>query len=307
MAMELQFFDTFERQYGTHHPFFYACRFTEALKIASSESKFLFLYLHSTENTDNFTESFCKLTLCSELVVQFLDSNFVSWGAIENKGEGLDLVSTLKVETFPFCAVVAPVNGDNFVVLQQIEGPVSPQELVEILQRTLDEHGSAFNVVRSEEERRRRAEEERRRTENRQLREEQDAAYLETLRKDQEKELRQKRIVEKTTQKKQMGSVTKQNTKSKNANLTNSSQRTDSITKIMIRLPDGERRPHTFHPTDKIWSIFNYIESLDIPEIGNYKIVANFPKRIYGFEQLEMSLKDAGFHPSATLYLEKFT
>lgn len=58
----------------------------------------------------------------------------------------------------------------------QVEGPVSPEELVNILQKTIEEQGSAFRALRTEEEEKIRA--------NRQLRAEQDAAYLESLKKD---------------------------------------------------------------------------------------------------------------------------
>lgn len=59
-----------------------------------------------------------------------------------------------------------------------MEGPVSPAELVEILQRTMEEQGSAFGgAVRAREEERRRVDQ--------RLREEQDAAYVEALQKDQ--------------------------------------------------------------------------------------------------------------------------
>jgi FAS-associated factor 2 len=119
MESEMQFFYAFERQYGIQHPFFYACQLTEALKIANNESKFVFLYLHSPESP--LIDMFCKRTLCSELVVQFLDENFVSWGAFANKGEGSDLAASLKVDSFPFCAVVAPASGGNIVVLQQVQ------------------------------------------------------------------------------------------------------------------------------------------------------------------------------------------
>lgn len=58
----------------------------------------------------------------------------------------------------------------------QIEGPVSPEELLEILQRTMEEQGSAFRALREAEDETLRR--------DRQLREEQDAAYLESLKKD---------------------------------------------------------------------------------------------------------------------------
>lgn len=115
---EWAFLTNFEQQFGTTHPFFYACRFMDALKMAQDEKKFIFLYLHSPEHP--FTPGFCRETLCSEVVIQFLDANFISWAALANRGEGLHLAYTLRASSFPFCAVVAPASGDNMAVLQQV-------------------------------------------------------------------------------------------------------------------------------------------------------------------------------------------
>lgn len=115
---EWAFLATFEQQFGTVHPFFYACRFVDTLKIARDEQKLMFLYIHSPEHP--FTPSFCKDTLCAELVVQLLDANFVSWGGLSARGDGLQMATALRVSTFPLCAVVAPVIGDNMNVLQQV-------------------------------------------------------------------------------------------------------------------------------------------------------------------------------------------
>lgn len=114
------FLHSFEKHYGTMHPFFYACQFMEALKIAEDEHKFLFMYIHSPEHP--FTHSFCMETLSSELVVQYLDANFVSWGALADRGEGMQMAATLEpsCNCFPFCAVIAPAPGDSIAVLQQV-------------------------------------------------------------------------------------------------------------------------------------------------------------------------------------------
>ncbi|KAJ4758667.1 FAS-associated factor 2 [Rhynchospora pubera] len=173
---------------------------------------------------------------------------------------------------------------------------------MEILHRTLDEQGSAFNAMRSEEERTRR--------ENQQLRQEQDAAYLESLRKDKEKEQQQKRASGKLTGASgkgpsPVGHRVKETTKKPETNRTNSSEISNLITKIMIRLPNGERVRCSFPTTNTIRSIYNYIDSLNIPGMGSYQILTNFPKRFYGYEQLGMTLRDAGFHPSATLFVEQ--
>lgn len=115
---EWTFLSTFEQQYGFRHPFFYACHFMDALKIAEDEHKFVFLYLHSPHHP--FTPSFCRETLCSELVVQYLDANFVCWGALADRGEGLQMAATLRPASFPCCAVVAPAAGNSLAVLQQV-------------------------------------------------------------------------------------------------------------------------------------------------------------------------------------------
>lgn len=115
---EWGFLASFEQQYGTAHPFFYACSFMQALKMAEDEHKFMFVYLHSPEHP--FTPSFCSGTLCSELVIQFLDTNFVCWGAIADRGEGLQMALTLQPASFPFSALIAPAADNSIAVLQQV-------------------------------------------------------------------------------------------------------------------------------------------------------------------------------------------
>jgi len=115
---EWAFHDNFEQQYGNKHPFFYACRFNEAMKLAEQDQKFVFIYLHSVDHP--FANVFCKETLCSELVIQFLDVNFVCWGALTDRGEGLQMVSKLRPTSFPCCVVISPAPNDSMIVLQQV-------------------------------------------------------------------------------------------------------------------------------------------------------------------------------------------
>lgn len=73
---------------------------------------------------------------------------------------------------------------------------------------------------------------------------------------------------------------------------------------ILIRFPNGERKEHSFSSTDKIRAIFHYIDSLGLPGVGNYRLVSNFPRKVYGVDEMGMTLKDAGFPPKASLFLE---
>ncbi|WOH05254.1 hypothetical protein DCAR_0624668 [Daucus carota subsp. sativus] len=309
---EWAFLSNYEQQFGTVHPFFYACRFIEALKIAQDEHKFLFMYLHSPDHP--FTPSFCKETLCSEVVVQFLDANFVSWGGLVDRGEGLHMANTLRPASFPFCAIVAPAPGDNLAVLQQIEGPVSPAELVEILQRTMEEQGSAFGDAAKARE-----EEERRRVDRR-IREEQDNAYLASLQKDQENEMMNLKLKDKGKKQVEASSMEKheQNhkpnpSKKKNSKapkvttthkVTSTNDRDAPLTQILIRFPNGERREKSFSCTEKIGAIYRYIDSLNMAGLGSYKLISSFPRKVYGVDQMLTTLKDAGLHPRASLFLE---
>ncbi|KAL3824866.1 hypothetical protein ACJIZ3_020895 [Penstemon smallii] len=297
---EWAFLANFEQHYGTTHPFFYACRFVDALKIAEDEHKFVFMYLHSPEHP--FTPSFCRETLCTEIIVQFLDANFVCWGALANRGEGLQMATTLGVSTFPFCAVVAPSSGDNLAILQQMEGPVSPAELVEILQSTIEQQGLAFGSGKAKQEEKRRV--------DLRLKEEQDAAYLAALTIDQEKERHKKSSSENKLQKPEKSKqnpVIKQPSKS---TVTTSQKAASSgckkaeETKILIRFPNGERREQSFLCTDKIKDIYKHIDSLGLLGVGNYRLISNFPRKVYGSDQMGMTLKDAGFHPKSSLFLE---
>ncbi|KAK7389100.1 hypothetical protein VNO78_23932 [Psophocarpus tetragonolobus] len=308
------FLESFEQQYGTKHPFFYACRFAEAMKLAEQDHKFLFMYLHSPDHP--FANVFCKETLCSEPVIQFLDVNFVCWGGLADRGEGVQMVATLSPATFPCCAVIAPAPGETIAVLQQLEGPLSPAELVGILQRTLEEQGVAFGSAKAKQDQKIRA--------DRRLREEQDAAYLAALHIDKEKEklnnlpareIAQKPVEAPNTRNygKLMNNfinVTKQNSKvnesireKRDKGIANKGSESQP-TQILIRFPNGERREHTFFYTDTIQSIFSYIDSLGLPGIGNYRLISNFPRRAYGVDQMRMTLKETGLYPKATLFLE---
>ncbi|PUZ71222.1 hypothetical protein GQ55_2G297200 [Panicum hallii var. hallii] len=321
---ELFFFSVFEQQYGAHHPFFYGCRFADALRAARREGKLVFVYLHDPGRP--YTEPFCRRTLCSDVVVEFLDANFVSWGAVSGSGEGPGMVASLQPGSFPFCAVVAPVSDESIAVLQQVEGPVSQSELVEILQRTIDEQGAAFRASRPDEQAAavrsaRTAEEEERRRSALRLRQEQDAAYLESLRRDQEKERSRKSLQEGAAKPRAgnqlrprhpPGQAARQPTKPTQIRAppqkeTAASPRTEPNTKIMIRFPNGERRLQSFRHTDTIRDVYRYVDSLGIPGIGSYQLVRSYPRKTYGEQQLGMTLGDAGFYPSVTLYIEQLS
>ncbi|ONK79293.1 uncharacterized protein A4U43_C01F4900 [Asparagus officinalis] len=145
-----------------------------------------------------------------------------------------------------------------------VEGPVG-HELVEVLQRTADEQGSAL---------------------------------VEPLQNNEENE-KAKDPLEENVHKVAKPSFSKHKEALKKNPI--SSQKR-SITKILIRFPDGSRKEQNFSITDTIRSIYKYIDAQDIPGIGSYQLIS-FPKRVFAHEHLDMTLRDAGLHPNAALFL----
>lgn len=73
---------------------------------------------------------------------------------------------------------------------------------------------------------------------------------------------------------------------------------------VLVRFPTGERKERRFHNSAAIQSIYDYVDSLDCLKVEKYSLVSNFPRVVYGPEKLSLSLKEAGFHPQASLFVE---
>ncbi|KAK9073535.1 hypothetical protein SSX86_007859 [Deinandra increscens subsp. villosa] len=316
------FLARFEQQFGLTHPVFYMCRFMDVLKMAQDEHKLAFLYLHSLDHP--FTPPFCKDTLCSEVVVEFLDANFMSWGGDADKGEGFHLATTVQPTAFPFCAIVARGSDDSLVVVQKMEGLVTPQELVERLQTTLEEQGMAFDNGRAKDEEIRRS--------NIRLRQEQDAAYSASLqadqlvlnkhsflpptlfntlliclrkkRRDPKRNLNMRKI--KRSQILMLSRFVLQvSNRPLLVSLIGGLLLMSIFLQILIRSPNGERKTRVFSRKDKMEAVFKFVDSLGLPGVDkNYRLVSSFPRKVYGVDQMTMSLKDAGFDPETTLFIE---
>ena len=73
---------------------------------------------------------------------------------------------------------------------------------------------------------------------------------------------------------------------------------------VLMRFPNGERKERRFHCSATIESLYNYADSLDCLSAEKYSLVSNFPRVSYGPEKHSMSLKEAGLHPQASLFVE---
>lgn len=311
----MDFVASFERDFGRTRPNFVAEGFMDAVQRSRHAFKLLFVYLHSPDHPD--TPVFCDRTLCNEALAAFINENFVAWGGSIRASEGFKMSNSLKASRFPFCAVVMPATNQRIALLQQIEGPQSPEEMINILQRVLEESASVLVSARLDAEERRNT---------MRLREEQDAAYRAALEADQARERQRKEEQErlereaaeaerKRKEEEEAHARAALEAAEKEAALAKLRQekalslgaepdKGTDVTQVLVRFPAGGRKERRFHTTATIQSLYDYIDSLGCLEMGSYCLVSNFPRTVYGLEKLSLSLKEAGLHPQASLFVE---
>ncbi|KAL0326926.1 UNVERIFIED_CONTAM: Plant UBX domain-containing protein 10 [Sesamum angustifolium] len=292
--------------------------------------------------------------------------------------------NSLKASRFPFCAVVMAATNQGMALLQQAEGPKSPEELLTLLQKVLEESAPVLVSARIEAEERRN---------NRRLREEQDAAYRAALEADQarerqrieeqerlereaaeaerkrkeEEEARERAAREAAEREAALAKIREEKALSlgaepeKGPDVTQQLNMNDGLawrldvekgedwvcvernqevvgnkccvslgvkelvgwsgrtnpdvyefsnnlggasSQILVRFPSGERKGRRFHCTATLRSLYDYVDSLGSLEVDGYSLVSNFPRTVYGQEMLSLSLKEAGLHPQASLFVE---
>ncbi|XP_068634465.1 plant UBX domain-containing protein 10-like [Aristolochia californica] len=311
----LDFVAAFEREYGSSHPGFVTEGFMDALQRSRQSFKLLFVYLHSPDHPD--TPAFCGGSLCSDPVVAFINENLVSWGGSIRASEGFKMSNSLKASRFPFCAVVMAASNQRIALLQQIEGPRSPEQMLTILQKVVEDSAPVLVAARLEAEERQ---------SNMRLREEQDAAYRAALEADQARERQRKEeqerlereAVEAERKRKEEEEAQERAVREaaeKEATLARRRQekamslgvepdKGPNVTQVLVRFPTGERKERRFHSTVTVQSLYEFVDSLDCLKAEKYSLVSNFPRVVYGPEKLPLSLKDAGLHPQASLFVE---
>ena len=90
---------------------------------------------------------------------------------------------TLGATTYPFLALIALQKSignatPKMTVIERIEGPSHPEELISQIEHAIDRHGTVVNRLKNERDQR---------EFERQLVKDQDAAYHQSLKADQEK------------------------------------------------------------------------------------------------------------------------
>lgn len=137
----------------------------------------------------------------------------------------------------------------------------------------------------------------------RQLKERQDAAYLEALQADRQKERHQeeencRKLLEEEEYERKLAA--------KEASLLHepSSDDPSSVT-LFVRMPDGSRRGRRFMMSDKLQLLFDYVDLGRDVKPGTYRLVRAFPRRSFTVDEQMLSLSELGLtNKQELLYLE---
>jgi len=78
----------------------------------------------------------------------------------------------------------------------------------------------------------------------------------------------------------------------------------ENVSTIMFRLTSGKKMARRFHKTTKVRHLYDYVDTLDDPQIieGNYQLMETMPKK--ALENLDSTLEESNLHPKSMLVVE---
>ncbi|CAF1137917.1 unnamed protein product [Didymodactylos carnosus] len=310
---ELQDYCTyFDNQYGTRHTAFYRGKLSQALQDAKREVRLLFIYLH--EKNSPVCERFCREVLCEEAIQNIIGNNLL-WSASSDTQEGRDAIRFLHCNAYPCLCIIAHEASRQTVQLQLEAYNDADECLAAIFDGVQNaehvlEHNRNVQNQRGQRDR---------------LLEEQNAAYLESMRADQEKqkqklleensrriaEEEERRIQDERQKKLQvmLSSYVYQFAEFRDnmkASLPVEPSSTEpDIIQVSIRLPDNEPIKRRFRRNDPAKLLFEFAWTNEhVPD--QFELLWGYPRRRYQYNQIsDQLIKDVIVGNSETCYLEK--
>lgn len=275
----MEFIKTYEEKYSREHPVFYQGTFSQVLNDAKRELRFLLIYLHDSEAAD--TELFCRDTLSNVNVIRYINQNFLFWGCSVNSEEGRKTLNAVKANYHPFLSVLV-LKENRMTIVGRLEGYSDPGLLVQRLTSVVNEF--EINLVSARADRFEASI-------NRSLRNQQDEAFMESLRADQEKERRreEQRMAKEAERKRAEEEARAEEERRQ----TIAREKINSILRVpdepdashpdavhvVFKLPCGSRLERRFLKTHSLEAVFYFVFCHpNAPD--SFEITTNFPKRV---------------------------
>ncbi|CAG8447970.1 11910_t:CDS:2 [Cetraspora pellucida] len=292
-----QFIEKFEQKYGRTHPDFFQGSYSQALERAKNDLRFAMIILQADEH-DN-TKKFNR---------------------------------TLQATTYPFVAVIVLATphgntgtGPRMTVVDRIEGSLSPEILIARFTILLSRYGPGLQRFRNE-----RAE----RDAAREIREQQDNAYLASLEADREKERKARELED---AKKLASERAKKEAEERMLLLANKekwrrwaltqlpnepNQNETDVASLSFRLLNGERVVRRFRADDTVEMVYIFVDtyhirnetssSADVQPPKDYEhnfdfLLVSFPRTVHQADKFKTIKNESGLWPSANLIVESLT
>ena len=297
-----RFINQFETKYGPIHPVFYRGTYNQALEEAKRDLKFLLVYLHSEQHED--TQHFCQTVITSELFDDFLiENNILFWSSSVTTAEGYRVSQQLRESSYPFLALIV-VKQNRMVVVRKFEGKTSIETLLTELKLSIEDNESGLTAARLEREEW---------IKSQLIRKQQDEAFAQSLRADQEKE--RKKLEEKSKREAQQR-VQKEKQLEESRRKERLLQLRDSLvreipsepeptdpnaTKLAIKLPNGTRLERRFLKSQSIKYLYYFVFCCRESPL-DFQIQTNFPPRDLPLKSPQ--LEDFAFDKDNTVVCE---
>jgi FAS-associated factor 2 len=275
------------------------------------------------------TKLFCfnSDTLTHPDLLEFLHHHqIIVWGGNVRYTEAFQVSNTLQATTYPFLAIIAlqPPSSSStstsststkMSVIDRIEGPILPAALIRRFESVMTRVDPSLTRLRNIHQQR---------EQDRQLRQQQDQAYHDSLQADQRKQERTAALLRQKQEAERAKVLYRKQRQQYIQWLCTQVHRqhqevTGKATKISFRLANGERVIHKFAADQSLASLYMFVEAypylndmegkeMTAPEgyIHKYKFTLHspFPRTEYGPDET-VKLEDVkGLWPSATLIVD---
>lgn len=304
----VNFIQAYSEKYP-NHPVFYQGTYAQALSDAKRELRFLLVYLHSESTNSQDVQAFCSQTLSDNSVIQYINRNMLLWGCDVSSPEGYRVSHSINARTYPIMVLVG-LRANKMIIMGRMEGDCTPEELLRRLQMVVNDNEVWLSQARSE-----RLE----RSLTQSLRQQQDEAYEQSLKADQEKE-RRKQIEREELLKAQQAEEdlrrAEQEKKDQIAQLkvgissrvpSEPQLNTPNSISVVFKLPNGARIERRFLNTDSLQDVYNYIFCHPASP-DTFEITTNFPKRVLYNQEIAntsscITLNEAGLKNREVLFV----
>jgi hypothetical protein len=283
--------------------------FDDAFDESKRSVKILMIVLYDENEEKQF--NFCKELVSSEFIMELSRQNFILWfGNINNASQMQTLKSILsrhpnlmdmEDRVYPITSLVSYLDN-SLSVIDTIEGPVDIDVMISKLLNVVEIY---MPLLENQREGRLQKE-----NETQQFISEQDRLYEEALRKDQERErrnreLEEQRALEEILEKSRQEELERKLALRRQNLPAEPPKDSRAITTIKFRLPDNNVIIRRFNCSDPIKALFDYLAVEHKIDSDQIILVSNFPRLTLEYSKTgEETIENIKLFPQGALHVQ---